>query len=147
MTYESTVSSQTYGEQEFLAHCLKGDGENPDLYLVGQRVPSYGIINFNNIRAGKSKSFKPLDHGIKSPIELRSINALTTSTGDQIEFFINNENTLLGRQRVSNNEVPYTFPPGTILRPELTLIVKPTYNTTQLVIYWQPVHVLSYINL
>lgn len=148
MAYQLEPTTQLYGEDLYLAHNLTGDRTQGDRRLFGQRVPSYGIINFGAIRGGSTKDFKPIDNGISSEIMLRSIYDFTTSaTNDEVTFKLFNGTAEIFEQKITNSEMPYTFPPGAIINPDLTIQVEPRYTTTQLLIYWQPVHVLSYIEV
>ncbi|MEM7592644.1 MAG: hypothetical protein AAF383_14175 [Cyanobacteria bacterium P01_A01_bin.83] len=116
--------------------------------MFGQRIPSYGIINFGAMAGGTTKNFKPIDYGILSEIELKSIYDFTSNaTADECTFKLFSGNVEILEQRITNNEMPYTFPPGAIINPNLTIQVKPKYTTTQLLIYWQPVHVFSYLEV
>ncbi len=145
MSYQLETTSQIYGDHQYLAHAIKGENVAADRYLFGQRIPSYGIINFGAMAAGSTKDFKPIDNGIVSDIELKSIFDFTSSaSNDECTFKLFNGEIEILEQRISNQEMPYTFPPGAIINPNLTIQVNPRYTTTQLLIYWQPVHVLSY---
>ena len=146
--FQQKSTYQTYNGNKYLDHQINAEGLEPDFRLFGDRVPSYGIINFGYFKGGQKKSFKPIDNDISVDILLRSIWAFTTNAiTDEvtIEMFLANTEVL--EQRLSNNEMPYTFPPGAIWNPNLTLEVQPKYDTSQLVIYWQPVHVLSYLQV
>lgn len=148
MTYQLETSSQTYGDREFLTHNLKGTTTADDRYLFAQRVPSYGVINFGAMAAGSTKDFSLIDNGINGEILVRSIYDFTNfSTNDEVAFRLLQGTTQILEQRITSNEMPYTFPPGAILNPSLTIQVEPRYTTTQLLIYWQPVHILSYIEV
>ncbi len=148
MVYQLETSEQLYGEDLYLTHTIRGTGQQNDLSLFGQRVPSYGIINFGAIDGGSTKDFKPIDNGISSDIMLRSIYDFTTSaTNDEVTFKLFNGSVEIFEQKITNSEMPYTFPPGAIINPNLIIQVNPRYTTTQLLIYWQPVHVLSYIEV
>ncbi|MEO0834785.1 MAG: hypothetical protein AAFY16_02100 [Cyanobacteria bacterium J06642_3] len=148
MSYQLETTAQPYGSQQYLAHKIKGETESDDRYLFGQRVPSYGIINFGAMAGNSTKNFKPIDYGIQSEIELKSIYDFTNSaTGDQCTFRLFNGNVEILEQQINNHDMPYTFPPGAIINPNLTIQVQPRYTTTQLLIYWQPVNVLSYVEV
>lgn len=146
--YQQQATYQTYNDRKYLDHQINADGIETDVRLVGDRVPSYGVINFGAMSSGSKKQIKPLNLGITTDILLRSLYAFTTSSTNEettIRLFLNGTEFL--EQKITNNEMPYTFPPGAILNPTLTLEVQPRYDTTQLVIYWQPVHVISYLEV
>lgn len=143
--YELQAASGSYGNQQYLTHTLKGDTPEGDRYLFAQRVPSYGLVQFGSIARNRSKAFTPLDHNIKSSVELRSINALTQSAAGQFEIYLYENNNLVSRQIIKSDT--YIFPRGTILEPDSRLIIKSIYDTTQLLLSWSPVHVLSYIEV
>ncbi|MEM7762091.1 MAG: hypothetical protein AAF298_28840 [Cyanobacteria bacterium P01_A01_bin.40] len=148
MVYQLETTSQLYGDQQYLAHRIKGEISADDRYLFGQRVPSYGIINFGAMAAGSTKNFTPIANGIQSDIELKSIFDFTSSaTNDECTFKLFSGEIEILEQKIVNNDMPYTFPPGAIINPNLTIQVKPRYTTTQLLIYWQPVHVLNYVEV
>lgn len=148
MTYQRESVVQPYGDLKFLAYKITGNIESQPLNHVGDRVPSYGIINFGAMKAKSKKQIKPIDMGIEQDILLRSLYAFTnhaTSEEVTIRLFLGNTEVL--EQKLTNAEMPYTFPPGAILNPNLTIEVQPQYNTVQLLLYWQPVHVLSYLEI
>ncbi len=148
MSYQLESTTQLYGDNLYLAHNLRGTGRENDRFLFGQRVPSFGIISFGAMAAGRTKRITPADRGINSHIMLRSIYDFTTSaTADEVTFKLFEGETEILEQRVFSSEMPYTFPPGAIIDPRYTIEVKPRYATTQLLIYWQPVHVLSLIRV
>lgn len=148
MTYKRESISQPYSDLEFLAHNVMGNIDNRSFSMVGDRVPSYGIINFGYLQGNAKKAFKPSDYGIEQDILLKSLWTFTRSATNEectIRLFLDNQEYL--EQRITNNEMPYTFPDGAILNPNLTLEVNPRYETMQLLVYWQPVHVLSYLEV
>ncbi len=148
MGYQTEPAIQLYGSNNYLAHKIVGATPEQDRYLFGERMPSFGVINFGYMNAGTTKDFKPIDNGIVSDISLRSIYTFTTAqSNEEVTFKLFSGGQEILEQRISNNEMPYTFPPGAIINPNLTIQVKPRYTTTQLLIYWQPVHVLSYIEV
>ena len=67
MGYQLQTTSQLYGDQQFLTHVIKGDTPEGDRHLFGQRVPSYGIINFGAINANTEKTIVLAAQGITSP--------------------------------------------------------------------------------
>ena len=69
------------------------------------------------------------------------------ANNDQATFRLFNGETEILEQVIVSNYMPYTFPPGAIINPNLTIQVQPRYDTTQLLIYWQPVHVLSHVEV
>lgn len=143
--YQQESTIQTYNGNKYLDHQINAEGLEPDLRLVGDRVPSYGIINFGLIHSNHKKSVKPIDLGIEHDILLRSLycfNRSSTNEETTIRLFLENSEVL--EQKITNSEMPYTFPPGAILNPYLTFQVQPKYGAIQMVLYWQPVHVLSY---
>lgn len=143
--YQQTATFQTYGDHKYLDHQINADGLEPNVRLVGERVPSYGVINFGLMGGRTKKQVKPIDLGIEQDILLRSLWAFTTNATNEevtLRLYLNSTEVLV--QKLSNEEMPYIFPPGAIINPNLTLEVEPRYHTTQLLIYWQPVHVLNY---
>lgn len=145
MSYELEPTQQIYGNKSFLTHNIKGDVPENDRHLFGMRIPSFGIIDFGAIKQNQTKSFKPIDHGITSDIQLISVYAFTTSpTTDEVTLNLLSNGILIASQRIMNTEMPYQYPPGAIINPNLTIQVKPRYHTTALRLNWQPVHVLDY---
>lgn len=145
MNYELETVSQLYGDAQYLAHKLKGETEADDRYFFGQRIPSFGTIDFGVMQGGSTKSYTPADHGIKSDLMLISVFDFTqNSSGDELTFKLFWQGQELLEQKMSNNEIPYTFPPGAIVNPNITIQVKPRYDSTQILIAWQPVHLLHY---
>ncbi len=143
MGYQLEPDSHLYGDKNYLAYNLKGDTPEDDRRFFGERISSFGIIDFGAMSAGSIKSYTPATNGVISPIMITSVFAFTTAaTSDEITFKIFDGNTEILEQKISNSEIPYHFPPGAIIRPDLTIQVKPRYNTTALLIYWQPVHIL-----
>jgi len=148
MSYNLETTKQIYGNQLFLTHNIKGDTSTDDRHLFGMRVPSFGIINFGTMAAGQVKNFKPIDNGINSDISLKSAFAFTTSaTNDEITLRLLDGTTEIAEQKLTNAQMPYSFPPGAIINPNLTIQVTTRYATTQMLLYWQPVHVLDYIEV
>ena len=148
MTYQRASTAQKYGEQNYLSHKISGNIEPDPFYVVGDRIPSYGIINFGAMQGGSKKQFKPINEGIESDILLRSVHAFTTNaTNEEIILRLFLQNTEVLEQKITNNEMPYEFAPGAIINPNLTLEIQPRYDTMQLLIYWQPIHVLSYLEV
>ena len=143
--YQQESVYQTYNDNKYLDHQINAEGLEPNFRLVGDRVPSYGIINFGLIQPNHKKSVKPIDLGIEHDILLRSLycfNRNSTNEETTIRLFLENSEVL--EQKITNSDMPYTFPPGAILNPYLTFQVQPKYEAIQLLLYWQPVHVLSY---
>ena len=148
MTYQRTSSYQQYGQQNYLSHQITGNIEANSFYAVGDRVSSYGIINFGAMAAKSKKQIKPVDVDINQDILLRSLHVFTTqATNEEVTIRLFLENTEVLEQKIINSDMPYTFAPGAIVNPNLTIEVQPRYNTTQLVLCWQPVHVLSYVKV
>ena len=143
MSYQLDPDFQVYGDKNYLAHNLKGATPGDDRRLFAERISAFGIIDFGSMSANSVKSYTPATDGVLSPIMIASIFAFTTSaTSDEVNFKIFDGNTEILEQKISNSEMPYKFPPGAIIRPDLTIQVKPRYNTKRLLIYWQPVHIL-----
>ena len=148
MSYQRESIVQPYGKLEFLAHSISGNIDSRSFNYVGDRVPSYEIINFGYIKGGSKKQFKPIEVGIERDILLSSIWSFTTAaTNDELTMRLYADTTEFFEQKISNNEMPYTFPPGAILNPNLIFEVQPKYDAMQVVLYWQPLHVLSYVDI
>ncbi len=95
-----------------------------------------------------------LTHGlaannVTSSILIRSVYAFSGSTSnDEIWFYIYQKDeagvsTRIAQQRYYNNEMPYSFPFGAVLTPNMVIEVKPKYNVDNLFIYFQPVNVIA----
>ena len=146
MPYQLDTAKQTYGNQEYLAHNIKGNTAANDRYLFGQRVPSYGIINFGVMNANATKQFKPISNGINSDIMLRSIYPFTLDgTKPEITLRLYDGTTKIAEWIFASSEIPYRFPDGAIINPNLNLEIKTKTSVNQMLVYWQPVHVLSYL--
>lgn len=146
--FESETIGQLYGDKQYLAHNLKGQTTADDRALFGMRVPSYGIFNFGAMTGAQVKRIVLAAEGIVSPIELRSIYAFNaTASSDEIKYRLYAGSTEILEYRLNSAVVPYEFPPGAIIDPSLSIEVEPRYDVSQLLIYWQPVHVLSYIEV
>lgn len=148
MSYQLEPDYQVYGDKNYLAHNLKGATAEDDRRFFSERIQSFGIIDFGAMSANSTKSYTPATDGVISPIMITSVFAFTTSaTSDEITFKIFDGNTEILEQKIPSSEIPYQFPPGAIIRPDLTIQVKPRYNTTALLVYWQPVHILHMAQL
>lgn len=146
--YQLGTASQIYGDEKYLDHVLRGETTDLDRRLVGDRIPSYGVINFGSINANLTKRFKPFDRGIKSDILLRSFYVFTPDASkDETRFSLSLETTKIAEWLFSPDKMPFRFPEGAIINPAITLEVKPKNNVSQVLLYWQPVHVLSYIEV
>lgn len=148
--YDLQPSFSVYNDEKYLDHVLKGETEAEDVKLVGDRVASFGIINFGAMAAGKSKEFTPIRHGINEEISARSIYSFTTSgNNDEITYrLLANDNrgnsAEIYEQRLTNSDMPYEFPPGAIVNPYMTIQITSKYNAVAVVLYWQSVHILHY---
>lgn len=143
MSFQLEPDFQVYGDKNYLAHNLKGATAEDDRRFFGQRIPAFGVIDFGSMTANSIKSYTPVTDGVLSPISIVSVYAFTTAaTNDEITFKIFEGATELTRQKITNDEMPYQFPPGAIIRPELTIQVEPRYDTMKLLVYWRPVHIL-----
>ena len=143
MTYQLDLTSQLYGNREFLAHNLKGATANDDRYLFAERVPTFGVLDFGFLTANSTAQINLAANGITSPVLLRSVIALSTNTtNDEVEFnFYHNDGTnliLMGQQKYTSDEMPVELPP-TILQPSLVVEVIPRYDSWVWA-YVQPVH-------
>ena len=148
MSYQLKPDSLPYGDDIFLAHNLKGATAEDDRLFFAQRIRAFGVIDFGAMSANSIKTYTPATDGVMSPISIVSVYAFTTAaTNDEITFKIFDGVTELTRQKITNNEMPYQFPPGAIIRPDLTIQVEPRYDTTKLLIYWQPVYLLHMAQL
>ena len=146
--YDLKPTFSTYNNEKYLDHVLKGETADKDVKLVGDRVPSFGIIDFGYFKDEQRKAFRPSDRGIKTDILLRSLYAFTNSpTAEEVYIRLYFGNTEFLEQKITNNEMPYTFPPGAILNNDLIFEVQAKQTTNQVVLYWQPVHVLNYVKL
>lgn len=146
MTYQRETIIQNYGDTEYLAHLITGDEDKAYGYFAN-RIPSYGIINMGFIGANYKKKFKPVDLNITTDIMLRSLFSFTRHSIQEettIRLFADGYEFL--EQKITNEEMPYTFPPGAIINPNFTIEIQPSYQSL-VMLYWQPVHVLSYIEV
>lgn len=148
MPYQLETSFQQYGTQKYLDHNLKGSNSDLDRRLFAQRVPSYGIINFGALAANQTKQFLPSANGITSDIMLRSLYPFTTDASrGETTFRLYQGTTKIAEWLFMPADLPYAFPDGAIINPSIALEVKPKFALSQLLLYWQPVHVLSYIQI
>lgn len=143
MSYQLDLTSQLYGNREFLAHNLKGATANDDRYLFAERVPAFGVLDFGFLNADDVAQISLSANGITSPVLLRSVIALSNvDIGDEIEFnFYHNDGTsltLMGQQKYTSNEMPIELPP-IILQPTLVVEVIPKFDSWVWA-YVQPVH-------
>lgn len=146
MNYSLETTKQIYGNQSFLTHKLKGEVPSDDRHLFGMRVESFGVFNFGQIAKGKTKEVFLADHQINSPISLSSIYAFAQNTAnDEIKFRLKYEGKSIAELQLKYYEMPFSFPPGAIVMPNLSIEVEPKANLTQLLIYWQPVHLLKQV--
>ena len=143
---ESTY--QTYNGNKYLDHQINAEGLEPNFRLVGDRIPSYGIINFGAMSAGETKQLLPINNGITTDIMLRSLYSFTTNaTKSETTFRLKSGTQLIGEWLFAANDMPYAFPDGAIINPNITIEIKPKNAVSQLLLYWQPVHVLSYLQV
>lgn len=148
MTYQLETTSQLYGNQQYLAHNLKGATPELDRQFFAQRIASYGIFSFGAFTSRQTKRVVLADQNITSPISLVSAYAFASNaTSDEIRFRLLADTQQIAEQRISSNDMPFAFPPGAIIDPTLTIEVESRYGVTQLLIYWQPVHILSHIQI
>lgn len=151
MKYDLITSKQRFNDNtDYLIHKLPGETPEGDRHFFGQRIPSYGIINFGAFQKKQKKRFTPIQHGIERDISARSIFSFTTSsTNDEFIYRLlgkdnSNRSVVIYELKVTNNESPYEFPPGAIINPYLTIEIESKYEATAVLLYWQPVHVLQY---
>lgn len=148
MSYQLEPDYQVYGDKNYLAHNLKGATAEDDRRFFAQRIPSFGVIDFGAMSANSVKTYTPVDDGVQSLISIVSVYAFTTAaTNDEVTFKIFEGATELTQQKITNDEMPYQFPSGAIIRPDLTIQVEPRYNTMKLLVYWRPVHLLHMAQL
>ena len=146
--YQLVTTSQVYNNVVYLDHTLKGDTPEKDVRLVGDRVPSYGVINFGGMNGGSSRRFLPSSRGIFSDMMLRSLYPFTLDgTKDETTLRLYQGNIKISEWRLGNDDIPFRFPEGAIINPEIAIEVKPKLPVSQLLLYWQPVHVLSYLEV
>ncbi len=148
MPYQLDTAKQTYGNQEYLAHNIKGAAAADDRFLFGMRVQSYGIINFGAFAANQTKNILPSAKGINSDIQLRSLYPFTLDgTKSEVTFRLLQGTTKIAEWLFSGTDIPFRFPEGAIINPAITLEIKSKSTASQILIYWQPVYTLSYITL
>ncbi len=148
MTYQLDISKQTYGNQDYLVHNIKGDSAINDRFLFGQRVPSYGIINFGAFSANQTKQILPSAKGINSDIMLRSLYLFTLDgTKSGATFRLLQGTTKIAEWVFTGTDLPFTFPNGAIINPAITLEIVSKSVSSQILLYWQPVHTISYITI
>lgn len=145
MPFQLETISEIYGTRKYLAHNLKGQTANDDRALFGMRVPSYGIFDFGTLANNASKKVVLSSIGITSPILIRSVYAFSSNTNaDEIKFRILSGSVQLTELTIPSSDMPYKFPDGAIIDPSLSIEIRVNQTTTQLLVYWQPVHVLQY---
>ena len=145
MAYQLETISQLYGDREYLAHNFKGATPNDDRAVFGMRIPSYGIFNFGPMANNQTKRVVLADKGISSPILMKSAYAFSSNTwNDEIKFRLFDGNTQLAELTILSTEMPYQFPDGAIVDNSLSIEIRVNQTTTQMLVYWQPVHVLQY---
>ena len=144
--YESEPLDQQYGDRLYLAHKIKGDSPENARALFGMRMPSYGIFSFGAMAARQQKTIVLANEGIVSPIQLKSVYAFNpNASSDEIRFRLYAGTQELAGMRLTANDMPFQFPDGAIIDPALSIQVEPRYSVTQLMLYWQPVHILKYV--
>lgn len=144
MDYQLETTKQIYANQAFLTHKLVGDEPSLDRHLFGMRVESLGYFNFKQINKEQTKQVKLSEQGINTPISLVSIYAFANnSTSDEVEFRLKHGNNILAKMQIKYYEMPFAFPKGAVIAPELSIEVKPKNDVSQLLIYWQPIHILK----
>ena len=145
MSYELESVSQKYGNANYLAHNLKGNTPEEDRRVFAMRIESFGIIDFGYMKSGTVKKASLAELNIKNPISLKAIFAFNTSdASDEIRFYLYRGNIEVVEIKFSSSEMPYKFPPGAIVDPSLSIVVKPKVTTSSVVIYWQPIHIIQY---
>lgn len=146
--YQLQTTKQIYGNSEYLAHNIKGETPTDDRFLFGMRVPSYGIINFGAFTAGQTKRVLLANINITSQISLTSVYAFgDNATNDEIKFRLFSGEIQIAEQRITSLEMPFQYPSGAIIDPSLSIEVESRYSVTQIIMYWQPVHVLDYVEV
>lgn len=150
--YQLETTKQIYGDSEYLAHNIKGQTTEDDRFLFGMRVPSYGIFSFGALASGQTRRVVLAQEGITSPISLTSVYAFGDNTNNDEIYFRLFSGTgraaqEIAQQRIISNDMPFQYPKGAIIDPSLSIEVEPRYKVTQIVMYWQPVHVLKYVQV
>lgn len=146
MSYQLDTTSQLYGDQQYLSHVIRGETPEGDRHLFGQRVPSFGIFSFGEMSAGSEKTVVLADENIISSIQLTSVYAFNNNaSNDEIRFSLFRAGTEIAEMRLTGADMPYQFPKGAIIAPDLAIRVRPRFAASQVLIYWQPVHILKYV--
>ena len=144
MPYQLETISQVYGDREYLAHNFKGATPNDDRATFGMRIPSYGVLDFGSITRNQIKDAVLADLGINSPISLKCIYAFDININTEITLRLLEGNNQLIQLVIPNDKMPYQFPDGLIVDNSLTIRLTASSSVGQLLIYWQPVHLLQY---
>lgn len=145
MAYQLDSAKQTFGNQDYLAHKIKGATVADDRYLFAQRVEAYGIIDFGAMARNATKRVALSTLGITSQISLKSAYAFGASaTTDEIKYRLFSGTTQLMELQLLAAEMPFVFPPGAIVDPTLSIEILATQAFDRVMLFWQPVHVLDY---
>lgn len=148
MSYRAEPTFQIYGNQRFLTHNIKGEGEDDDRHLFAQRMTGYGIFSFGALTSGQAKRVVLADVNIVSPISLVSVYAFgVNAANDEIRFRLFAGTVQIAEQIITKNEMPFQYPKGAVIDPSLSIEVEADSRVTQLMMYWQPVHVIDYIEV
>ena len=112
-------------------------------HYFADRIPNFGVLNFGYIEALKTREISLAEVGITSPISLVSIyNFASGSVDDQTNFYLKRGTQQIAWLQFKLHEMPFAFPPGAIITPDLTIGVHPKKSSSSVVIYWQPVNII-----
>lgn len=148
MSFLLETGTENLDDRNYLIFKQPGTTTEDDRYFFGQRIPSYGILDFGQMAEGTTKRIALTDAGINSQILLRSIYAFVTdTTDDKIMFRLFQGITKMVEFQFDSGIMPYQFPNGIIIDSNLSIEVEPNKAVASLRIYWQPVHVLDYFRV
>ena len=85
---------------------------------------------------------------IDTSIQLLSVYAFNPDADqDEIRFRLFQGSIQLAEMKLTNSQMPFEFPKGAIINPSWSIEIDSRYEISQLLIYWQPVHVLDYFEV
>ena len=146
--YSLQPKYQLYNDKKYIDHAVTDTENNESYRFVGDRISSIGIINFGAIKGNSSKRIVLREQGIKSDIMLVSLFPFTTNgVRDETTLRLYQGNVKIAEWLFKDTEVPFRFPIGAVVNQNISIEVKPKHDTSALYLCWQPVHVLSYIEI
>lgn len=126
--------------------------DSQDSHYLAERIANIGVLDFGTVTASQKKRIDLAAKGMLSPVIILSVYAFSGDTAnDEIRFNLYRKDSAgvldkVAYQKYDSNKMPYRFPHGAVLTPDLVIEVEPRYNVDALLIYTQPCNVVFNIS-